>query len=335
MKMKNWLVIAVGSILVLSLGVQAGSDVRVIYGQRGNALVVSGGPKDSSLRPSYAFLRAMPPVDSSALQAWLGQAYVETDLYAGFVEPAARDGNVWPDLASTHWGIRVDLAAGGSFDVFVYDKFATYARASLAAPNVSVGNLAAACSILRLVSGLSEDDRLLLCDRLDGLFAAGRWDAQAAAVVLDSAALIPSTTIRDALRERARTLAPGVGALAATELLEIALLYRVLGDDSGITSDAIRSAALSLAGRDGGFRSETGAADSDLISTLCVVQTLDLIDRAADLDALSLQAYVLGCWTSPGFTPVGGSPTGVREATLHATYAGTEVLATLRNVGVP
>jgi hypothetical protein len=185
------------------------------------------------------------------------------------------------------------------------------------------------------VSGLSEDDRLLLCDRLDGLFAAGRWDAQAAAVVLDSAALIPSTTIRDALRERARTLAPGVGALAATELLEIALLYRVLGDDSGITSDAIRSAALSLAGRDGGFRSETGAADSDLISTLCVVQTLDLIDRAADLDALSLQAYVLGCWTSPGFTPVGGSPTGVREATLHATYAGTEVLATLRNVGVP
>jgi hypothetical protein len=321
--------------LALSAAASARDDVLVIYGQKGNALVTSGGLKSATVKPSYAFLREAPPVDCSALQAWLGGAYVETDLYAGFAEPAARDGNVWPGLSSTHWGVRADLATGGSFNAFVYDKFAAYARASLAAPDTSTSDLAAACSILRLVSGLREDDRLLLCARLDGLFAAGRWDDRAAAFVLDEAALTPSTAIRGALQQRARVLAPAGGTLDAADLLELARLYRLLGDDAEITADAIRSAALSLARPDGGFRSGAGAADSDLISTLYVVQTLDLVGRTADLDALSLRSYVLGCWTSPGFAPTSGSATSVREATLQATYAGTQVLATLRNLGVP
>jgi hypothetical protein len=335
MQMRKLLLVGLVGILALSAGVSARNDVFVIYGQRGNALVTSGGLKSATLKPSYAFLRETPSVDCSALQAWLGEAYVETNLYAGFAEPAARDGDVWPSLPSTHWGIRVDPAAGGSFGAFVYDKFAAYARASLAAPDVSCGNLAAASSILRLVSGLSEDDRLLLCTRLDELFAAGKWDDRAAAFVLDVAALIPSTAIRDALQERAQILAPAAGTLAAADLPELARLYRLLGDGSGITADAIWLAALSLAGRDGGFRTVAGAIDSDLISTLYVAQTLALIGRAADLDAVSLRTYVLGCWTSPGFAPVGGLATGIRESTLHATYAATEILATLRNVSVP
>jgi hypothetical protein len=322
--------------LVLSIPAQADEHVLVIYGQRGNAVVVSGGPKSDASWPSYGFLRAMPPVDSSALQAWLGQAYVETDLYAGFVEPAARDGNVWPNLASTHWGIRVDLAAGGSFNAFVYDKFATYARASLAAPNVSVGDLAAACHVLHLVSGLSEEDRLLLCTRIDELFAADRWDIRAAAVVLDEAVLTPSTAIRAALQEKAHALAGAIGTPVAADVLELARLHRLLGEDSGITSDAIRLAVLSLAGRGGGFRADVTVIDSDLVSTLYAVQALELIGRAADLDAEALQVYVLDCWDSPGFAPIDAASTAdTPGATLHATFAGTEILAILRNRGVP
>ncbi len=391
--------------LAISLAAEAGEHVRVIYGQKGNALIVSGGDK-SHIRPDgarYAFLRDMSPVDCEALNRWLAQAYVERGAYAGFADcpvncagvdqilgdalrwrnvyanelAASLTSNLWavqslwiswphallgadlagrpigpytpegwpslgdslPGVESTYRGVRVALAAGGSFDRFTYDSFAAYARAALADPSTPLPELVAACRLLDLVTGQTEDDRLPLCRRVDAIAetigAEGYWLAP----LLDAADLIPSATLRAVLRDRASALAQALATPSMADVLELARLRHILDEDAAVSSDAIARAVFSLASSSGGFYADAGSLIPDISSTLCALEALAFIGRVVDVDATAVQDYILSCWVSPGFAPVRPAdvaPIGIVTCTdLLTTYAGTEALAILENRDAP
>jgi hypothetical protein len=394
------------AVFALSLAAQADEHVRVIYGQKGNALIVFGGGKtrDGGGKATFAFLSNTSPVDCEALNRWLTRTYVEWGTYAGFADcpmdcsgddriPTRIPGwlgayadlmvpnltaSVWgafsswiswphalavasaarsldpryepdewatsphplPSIQSTYWGVRTALAAGGSFNTFVYDKFAAFARSVLVDPSAAVEDSIAACRILNLVTGLTQDDRLLLCARADAAFAAVGDAAHAVAPLLDEASLSPSAGLRSALQKRADVLVPAITAEpTAAALLELARLQRLLGVDAGVSSDQILEAAIFLVSESGGFRADPGSTAPDLFSTLCVLEALALVDRIMEVNADPVRAYILSCWISPGFAAVRPGDVvpiaSVACTDLHATYVGTEALAILENRDVP